>query len=225
MCITVNSTRNISAHQHYPQHVQKFAWYGYTTQLYNGAKTAVNTKTLASSNKHGTEKPPTPTTAATCPAPTAQQLHCHRGGFLHCAQHHAAQRMPLCGKGAAAAGLGVVGSAADGMSVAMRPWWKVLLLRLALLSAAAAGAPLELSALLGALLGAAGMAAAGACMLALKDSAPPACAALLTQSSWNGFCSGRLLHLKHRSRLSNLKHSKQPSTRQHAPHSTRISLG
>jgi hypothetical protein len=35
-------------------------------------------------------------------------------------------------------------------------------------------------------------------------SAPPVCAADSTQSSWKGFCSGLLLHLKQRSRLSNL---------------------
>jgi hypothetical protein len=32
---------------------------------------------------------------------------------------------------------------------------------------------------------------------------PPACASCMTQSSWNGFCSILLLHLKQRSRLSN----------------------
>jgi hypothetical protein len=97
------------------------------------------------------------------------------------------------------------------MSVATRPWWNVLLaaalllLLLALLPAllSAAGLLLELPSLLGVLL-AAGMAAE---MLALRDSVPPACAAWLTHSSWNGFCSGRLLHLKQRSKLSNLQDS------------------
>lgn len=50
-----------------------------------------------------------------------------------------------------------------------------------------------------------GAAAASCCMLDVTACAPPACAALLTQSSWKGFCSGLLLHLKQRSRLSNLQ--------------------
>lgn len=115
-----------------------------------------------------------------------------------------AHRMPLWRKGAAAAALGVDGSAAAGMSVATRPWWKVLLAAVLLLLPSAAGLLSELPSLLVVLLGA----EMAESMLALRDSVPPACAAWLTQSSWNGFCSGRLLHLKQRSKLSNLQGSR-----------------
>jgi hypothetical protein len=67
-----------------------------------------------------------------------------------------------------------------------------------------------------------GAAAASSCLLdATVCAPPPVCAALLTQSSWKGFCSGLLLHLKQRSRLSNLQ---KHSTAHHKRKCTRMSV-